>query len=74
MNYCGAPAAGVLTIEAWSTDGTHGAEESRGSAGGRESGAARLAMMRYDGQLPYATVACVVWAMPPESTSTEREI
>jgi hypothetical protein len=65
--------AGRLTIEAWSTDGAYGDEESTGAADGRETGEERLAIMMYDGHLPYAEAACVAGAVLPERTSAARE-
>jgi len=66
-------AAGVLTIDTWSTDIAHSDEESTGSAGWRETCEERLAIMMYDGHLPHAKAACLAWAVLPERMSAERE-
>jgi hypothetical protein len=65
--------AGVLTIDAWSTDVAPGDEEITGSADWRETCEERLAIMMYDGHLPYATAAGLAWAVLPERTSAKRE-
>lgn len=65
--------ARVLTIDAWSIDGAHGDGESIGSAGWRETCEERLAIMMYDGHLPYVTAAGLAWAVLPERTSAEME-
>ncbi len=65
--------AGRWTGKTWTTDGSHGAEERLGSPRERESHEERLAILMYDGHLPYATAASLVGIGLPESPSAARE-
>jgi hypothetical protein len=65
--------AGVLTDEIKATDVAHGDEEITGAADWRENCEERLAIMMYDGHLPYTEAACLAGAVLPERTSAARE-